>query len=253
MSNPFITKECDAETAAKLVEAGVGQMDSSGKVPWAKVEAEAGTEVGYSRGWLVVRWAYLAEKNPELLFDLAAHQSEAFKQATAEGKSGDFDAKSVLQQVVIRMRDTEALSWGEIAVRLGIPESRVRSAYRHNGIRKDLGLRINKGGRFAYDDGSLYTDNRKAEGAHIPLDLKAKPKVEQLLNFMEKDDAQKGDAAKRKAAITRLLKVQDLLNNAATPQAQRQAQQVRFNELLKKWNVTLQDLARARAAKGKAA
>lgn len=253
MSNPFITKECDAATAAKLVETGVSQMDASGKVPWAKVEEEAGTDVGYSRGWLVVRWAYLAQNDPNKLFDLSGHTSEEFKRATAAGNESSFDAKSVLQQVVIRMRDEENLSWGEIAVRLGIPESRVRSAYRHNGIRKDLGLRIGRGGRFAYDAGELYTENRRKEGAHIPLDMKAKPKVEQLLNYMEKEGATKADAKARKAAIQRLLKIQDLLNNSGTPQAQKDAMKGRLQELCTKWGVTMRDLAVARQARDRKA
>lgn len=249
MSNPFITKECPAEVAEKLVEAGVGQMDASGKVPWAKVEEQAGTDVGYSRGWLVVRWAYLAQNEPDTLVDADAYVSAQFRKATTEGKSGDFDPKAALQHLVIRMRDEQQLSWGEIAVRLGMPESRVRSAYRHNGVRKDLGLRIGKGGRFAYGAGELYTDNRKKEGAHIPHDLKAKPTVEQLLNYVPKEGEKPNDAKQRKAAIARLLKIQDLLNDGATPQAQRDAQKPRFEQMLAKWNVTLRDLAVARKAR----
>jgi len=247
MSNPFITEKCNAEQTAKLVEAGLPIMESDGKVHWSAVEESAGETVGYGRGWLVVRWAYLAKFQPTLLIDSTKLISDAFKASEKSGKSGEFDEKTVLQAKVIELRDTEKLSWGEIAVRMQIPESRVRAAYRHNGVRKDLGLRIGKGGRFAYDAGELYTDNRRKEGAQIPLDLKAKPTVEQLLNFIPKE-GQSTDK-QRKAAITRLLKIQDLLRDGSTPKAQRDAQQPRFEELMAKWNVTLQDLAKARHAR----
>lgn len=245
--NPFITKDCPAELAEKLVKAGVPLMEADGKVHWSKVEEQAGEEVGYSRGWLVVRWAYLAQNEPDTLVDAAAYVSAQFKKAETDGKSGDFDPKTALQTLIIRMRDDMQISWGEIAVRLGMPESRVRSAYRHNGVRKDLGLRIGKGGRFAYGAGDLYTDNRKKEGAQIPHDLKRQPKVEELLNFVPK--AGDSSAKQRKAAVTRLLKIQDLLRDASTPAAQKQAQQPRFEELMRKWNVSLQDLAKARHAR----
>lgn len=245
MSNPFITKECTAEDAAKLVAVGVPMMADL-KVPWAKIEEAAGTEVGYSRGWLVVRWAYLAQNEPDTLVDTAAYISGQFKKAETDGKSGEFDPKSALQQLVIRMRDSEGISWGEIAVRLQMPESRVRSAYRHNGIRKDLGLRIGKGGRFAYDAGELYTDNRRKEGAQIPITLKAKPKVEELLNYVPA--AGTSNAKARKAAMVRLVKIYDLLNDQATTEAQRKAQTPKFEAMCAKWGITKHELAKARAA-----
>lgn len=251
MSNPFITEKCNAEQTAKLVEAGLPIMEADGKVHWSAVEESAGETVGYGRGWLVVRWAYLAKFQPTLLIDSTKLISDAFKVADAAGQSGEFDEKTVLQAKVIELRDSMQLSWGEIAVRMQIPESRVRAAYRHNGVRKDLGLRIGKGGRFAYDAGELYTDNRRKEGAQIPLDLRAKPTVEQLLNFIPK--AADPLAKQRKAAITRLLKIQDLLNDGATPQAQREASTPKFKELMAKWGVTLQDLARARQARDRKA
>lgn len=247
MSNPFITEKCNAEQAAKLVEAGLPIMEADGKVHWSAVEESAGEQVGYGRGWLVVRWAYLAKFQPAVLVDSTKLISDAFKQATKDGKTGDFSEKQVLQAKVIELRDGEQLSWGEIAVRMQIPESRVRAAYRHNGVRKDLGLRIGKGGRFAYGAGELYTDNRKAEGAQIPLDMKRVPKVEELLNFKPKATDPK--ATQRKAAITRLLKIQDLLNDGSTPQAQRDAQMPKFKAMCAQWNVTMQDLAIARKAR----
>ena len=246
-SNPFITKECTAEQAEKLVEAGLPIMEADGKVHWSSVEEQADVKVGYGRGWLVVRWAYLAKFQPSTLIDSTKLISDAFKQATDDGESGTFDQKKVLQAKVIELRDTDQLSWGEIAVRMQIPESRVRAAYRHNGIRKDLGLRIGKGGRFAFGAGELYTDNRKKEGAQIKLDKVGRPKVEELLNYRPKAGTSTDKA--RKDAIVRLLKIQDLLNDGSTPKAQRDAQMPKFTAMCEKWNVTLRDLAVARKAR----
>lgn len=249
MSNPFITEKCTAEQAEKLVAAGVPLMEGDSNVPWSKIEEAAGEEVGYSRGWLVVRWAYISKNTPELLVNTTKLVSEAFAKANASGKGGTFDEKTVLQAKVIELRDNMQLSWGEIAVRMQIPENRVRTAYRHNGVRKDLGLRIGKGGRFAFGAGELYTDNRRKEGAQIPLDMKRKPRVEELLNFMAKGPEAKKDEAARKQAISRLLKIQDLLNDGKTPQAQREAQTPKFEAMLTKYGITKQDLARARQAR----
>lgn len=254
MSNPFITEKCNAAQTAKLVEAGLPIMEADGKVHWSAVEEQAGETVGYGRGWLVVRWAYLAKFQPEVLVDSTKLVSDAFAKATKDGKSGEFNEKSVLQAKVIQLRDLENLSWGEIAVRMQIPESRVRAAYRHNGVRKDLGLRIGKGGRFAYGAGELYTDNRRKEGAQIPLDMKGKPKVEQLLNFVAKPNEPK--AAQKGKAISTIVKIRALAADGATPSAQRVNLQDKVRDLMAKHAITEQDIAawvKARASKGRKA
>src|SRR4026209_182471 len=128
MDNPFITEKCTVEDAKALIAKGLPQMNSDGRVPWSKVEEEAGTKVGYSRGWLVVRYAYLQKHNPQVLIPTSELLSKAFKQAEKEGNSGTYDERKVLSEVVVELRDVEQLSWGEIAVRMGIPESRVRRA-----------------------------------------------------------------------------------------------------------------------------
>ncbi len=255
MSNPFITEKCDAAQAEKLIEAGLPLMEGDGKVPWAKVEEAAGESVGYSRGWLVVRWEYLNRNQPGLLVDTTKLISDAFKQATKDGKSGDFNEKTVLQAKVIELRDVEALSWGEIAVRMQIPESRVRAAYRHNGVRKDLGLRIGKGGRFAYGAGELYTDNRKKEGAQIPLDLKRVPKVEELLNFVPKE----GSTSKQVhgQVIARIVKLRtQFIQGAGRTDQERKSAQDKVTELMAQYNITepmISAWVRAKQGKGRRA
>lgn len=255
-TSPFITEKCTAEDAKLLIKAGVPLMnaDGSGSVPWSEVEKAAGTEVGYSRGWLVVRHAWLAQNQPDILIDSTTLISDAFAKAEQDGASGEFDPLKVLEKVVVDLREVKMLSWGEIAVRLGIPESRVRRAYRANGVKKDLGLRINKGGRFAYGAGELYQDNRKAEGAHIKLDKHGKPSVEELLNYVPKEGTttkqQKGQV------IARIVKARALMNDQATPDKQRVNIQQQIRDLMAKHAITERDIAtwvKAKQAKGRAA
>jgi len=250
-TNPFITDKCTAEDAEALIKAGVGRMDSSGRVPWADVEKEAGTEVGYSRGWLVVRRAYLEQNMPTVIVDSDKLLADAWKKAEQAGNSSQFDKARVLEPVVVDMRDNKKLSWGEIMVRLGLPEGLVRKAYRSNGVRKDLGLRIGKGGRFAYDDGRLYEDNRKAEGAQIKLDATGKPRVEDLLNYRPKEGATKRQAAD--GAIKRIIKARKLMNDAATPSAQRVNIKAQIDELMAKYGITERMIAAYIKANPKAA
>lgn len=201
--NPFITEKATAEEVEALLKVALPLMGESGRIPWAQVEAATG--IGYSRGWLIVRYAYLAKNAPALLVDWKPAYEAALKQATDAGQADAFLAKEtdekgeaipgavsagerrVLSPIVHDLRDAKALSWGEISVRMAIPESRVRKFYRASGAKKDKGLRIGKGGRFAYSDPTLYLDNRKLEGAQIPVDLKGRPTPEKLLNF-KKDE-----------------------------------------------------------------
>ena len=248
MSNPFITEKCNAEETAKLVEAGLPLMAGDGKVHWSQVEENAGTDVGYGRGWLVVRWAYLNQYDPSALIDSAKLISDAFKKAEKDGTSGDFNEKSALQAKVIELRDVDQLSWGEIAVRMQIPESRVRAAYRHNGRQKDLGLRIGKGGRFAYGAGELYTENRKREGAQIPHDLTRKPKVEELLNFQPKEGSTTGQA--KGQAMGRIWKLRtQFIDGAGRTSEERVAAQAKVASMMQEYGITEQELGAWKKAK----
>lgn len=255
--SPFITDKCTAEQADALIKAGVPMMEANAEVPWSEIEKQAGTDVGYSRGWLVVRHAFLHQNSPDLLIDSSKLISEAFAKAEAAGKSGEFKDLNALEPVVIKLREEMHLSWGEIAVRLGIPESRVRRAYRSNGIKKDLGLRIGKGGRFAYGAGELYEDNRKAEGAYIKLDKHGKPSVEELLNYVPKE----GTTTKQQQGqvISRIVKLRKLfVEGAGRTSEERVSAQERVREMMAQYGITERMIAdwvahRATKGKGKAA
>jgi hypothetical protein len=199
-TSPFATAK--ASEVESLIAVGLELTGADGIVPWDEIAKH--TEVGYSRGWLIVRRAWLEVNAPELLIPVAKLMADATAQATTAGTLGDFNAKSggvtngerrVLGPVVQDLR-TKNNSWGEIAVRLGMPESRVRAIFKASGSMKDLGLRIGKGGRFALGDPTLYLDNRRKEGAQIPADFKGRPAPEQLLNY-RKPEAPAAPKAKR--------------------------------------------------------
>lgn len=186
----FQTENMTDKEADALVAFALPLMNESGRIPWAEVEAAGVDTCGYSRGWLIVRHAWLTKHQPSSITPAAALVAAAEKKAAAAGKLQDFTEFKVLNPIIQDMRDGKKLSWGEIAVRLEIPESKVRKNYRR-GVKKDLGLRIGRGGRFAYDDPTLYRANRKAEGAHIPADLKPKPKETDLLNYVPEKGTKK--------------------------------------------------------------
>jgi hypothetical protein len=67
----------------------------------------------------------------------------------------------------VRLRKS-GVSWGEIGVRLSVPESRVRSAYKEATGKLSEGQRIGRGGRFLNADPDLYADVLQAPGTVIP-------------------------------------------------------------------------------------
>lgn len=76
-----------------------------------------------------------------------------------------------LAKAIVAARDKEKLSWGVIAARADIPESRVRSLYRSvKGDDADRGNRIGKGGR--YPEGA----ERPAPKSKAPAKAKAPAK-----------------------------------------------------------------------------
>lgn len=224
-TSPFATANTNADDVKALIEVGLEHMKPNGAIEWSEVADQ--TDIGYARGWLIVRRAYL----------------EAFQPSSLEVLPTDPDPDKQFRKQcdhVIHMRDVQKLSWGEIMVRLGKTEGEVRKLYRKNGLKKDLGLRIGKGGRFAYDDPTLYQENRKVEGAHIPLDHKGRPTPEMLLNFDVKEKAgTEGKSTARQQAwakgkITKLLK---LRNDPATPKEQYPAIDEKVAELRQKYNL----------------
>lgn len=183
-TSPFATKDTLAKDVTKLIAVGLEHTDEAGEIDWAGMPDavrpfdEGGKgPIGYSRAWLIVRRAWLEVHNPKSLVVLPT--VDAAK--VAEGDTLKDATTRAWSKLVQPMR-AEGCSWGEIAVRCGKPESKIRACYRATGSHKDLGDRIGKGGRFAYDEPEFYLEHRRAEGAHIPTDLSGKPKVEQLLN-----------------------------------------------------------------------
>ena len=99
-----------------------------------------------------------------------------------------WEARHVFGPAVVELHDS-GCSWGEIMVLMAkntkcFKEGQVRAAFEAaQGDRKSVGLRTGKGGRFVAARPDLYTENRKAEGAEIPITLKASTvAVEELLN-----------------------------------------------------------------------
>lgn len=223
-TSPFATEHTNSEDVKALIAEGLEHMKPNGVIEWSELD----TEIGYSRGWLIVRRAWFEVNNPSALVQLPTDPDpgrQQFKQ----------------QSLVVKMRDQDKLSWGDISVRLGVPESRVRSIYRgENGTKKDLGLRIGKGGRFAYDDPTLYLDNRKKEGAHIPLTKKGRPLPNELLNYIagEEKRASKGtDEAKRRAMKGVITKLQRKADDRAVTPEERESLLAKIAELKLKYGV----------------
>lgn len=142
------------------------------------------TGVKYSRVWQIARRWYLEDTNPETLVDpqLAVKGWKAEHSEWVPVLKGDSEVMEALGPIVKAMRDG-LCSWGEINVRIGVSEGLVRKAFSYKSSVKDKGLRIGKGGAFAYGDMLLYQANMKREGALIPSDYRGKPKPEECLNF----------------------------------------------------------------------
>lgn len=193
----FSTDETKPEDVHLLVTEGVETASADGTVNWKTLSDRV--EVKYSRAWLIVKRAWTEQNNPSALVvipDEKQWKDEHSGSFADDEKAGDAYNRRVLHDLVYKMRDDDQLSWGDIAVRLGLPESRVRAAYRSVGIKKDLGLRIGKGGRYAYDDPTLYLEHRRKEGAHIDANFIGRPTAEQLLNFA-KDGEQSKQRSRR--------------------------------------------------------
>lgn len=228
---------------------------------------EAATGINYNRGWLLIRQAWLNINDPAKLVDLTkaikpakAAQVEACKLLDAEIAACKDSAKAerlqairqnaefnmdrhVVAPAVLTLRTDASISWGEISVRLNLPEATCRRAFNMVSDRKDRGLRIGKGGRWAYGAGELYMDNRKKEGAHIPVDFKMRPRIEDLMNFIPKDkgankNTNKATDTKRRNQIVALLaKAYD----AAVDQAERHAFEAKAYELCAKYGFDTAD------------
>lgn len=226
-----LTGKLDSDTVQAVIQAGFPLMTSDGRVR-DYPSVEAATEVNYNRGWLLIRRAFLLVNSPGVLIDLGplakeaeAAQAKAVALLEAEIKAAKSDAqvnklRAIQEQArydfgrhvvgvqCAALRFGGNYSWGEISVRLDQPESTCRNGFNMVSDRKAKGLRNGHGGRFAYDEPVLYQANRKKEGAQIPIDFKMRPKPEDLLNFIRKEEGTSASAtqAKRIKQITALLK-----------------------------------------------
>ena len=225
------------EQIRDLVRLGVPNMterpDGTTGVVKGYPAIEEATGVNYNRGWLIIRRGFLLETAPEKLLDMQqlaveakAKQDAIVAQLEKELKAAKTDAEAervtrlmeaarydykrhvVGAQVKrLRLELGQGISWGEISVRLDTPESTCRGAFNSVSDRKAKGLRIGRGGKFAYGDGSLYDENRKTEGAHIRIEQVMRPKPEDLINYRPKEPtkatkAKKAAPAKKAVAKT---------------------------------------------------
>jgi hypothetical protein len=181
MSSIFATKSTPAEQVAELVDNLDHYVTPEGIIRTKEVATQP---IKYSRAWLILRRAYLEAHAPKLLEKELPAAQVAKIEKTHAATNPDWRLRFVTGPVVVRLHD-EGCSWGEIMVRMGLNEGVVRKAFeKAQGDRKSVGLRTGKGGRFVGGRGDLYTENRQAEGAAIPLPLRvSEVEVEQLLNF----------------------------------------------------------------------
>lgn len=240
-TSPFATDNTPAEEVHTLITTGLAVYDpEKDRLDWEKVDNGS---IGYNRGWLIVARAWLEQNEPQSLVTLP--------------DPSKYDSKGAYEQacgkVVSKLRNEMNLSWGRIMVITGQTEGFVRKVYEADGIQKSKGLRIGKGGRFAYGDPQLYLDNRKVEGAQIRKETVGKPRIEDLLNFKPRE----GDtnAATKGRAISTIVKLRAKANDAAvagTPEAD--AFHAKADELMARYNITVADISQweaHRASKGR--
>jgi hypothetical protein len=174
MTNVLVTKEEGVAELKKAVQAWLkGNPENLERMPMKEFRQASGWD--YSRTWQVARRWVIEARTPGLL----VNTSELIKGLEAD------KVDPTLARVVVKLHDDQACSWGEINVRMGLSEGRVRKLYKLSG-KKDIGQRTGQGGRFAYQDPTLYLEHMKKEGAVIPVTLKGRPKAEQCLNAKPK-------------------------------------------------------------------
>lgn len=87
-----------------------------------------------------------------------------FKATLPKDQFHEFSTEKVLE-----LRN-QGVSWGVIGVRLNVPESRVRSAYKEATGTLSEGQRVGRGGRWLNNDQSLYQDVLQTTGTTIPTE-----------------------------------------------------------------------------------
>jgi hypothetical protein len=173
-TNVLITKDEGVQELKKAVEAWLkDNPENLERMPMKGFRAASGWD--YSRTWQVARRWVIELRTPDLLVNV----SELTKGLEAD------KVDPTIARVIINLHDgPQACSWGEINVRLGLSEGRVRKLYRTYAGKKDVGQRTGQGGRWVTDNPTLYLEHMKREGAHIAGDFKGVPqKPEQCLNY----------------------------------------------------------------------
>ena len=86
-------------------------------------------------------------------------------------------------QVIAKAR-AQGISWGVLGERCNTSESRVRKLFALATGTKSKGLRMGKGGRFAYDDEALYMDEigvgTRRDGFSMSIEDKGRPPLPDL-------------------------------------------------------------------------
>jgi len=163
------------EQRQKLLEAafGPGAAGPRTKVQWkgqgSLVEISG---IGYNRAWLIVERRSMELYEPQALVSLPAAVAAAhaeWKRLPAEDREANpFDPEMVQADIVRAMLLDEHGSWGRVMVRTNENEDRCRKLFKYGNRVQDIGLRpAQKGGRFLQDQGELYTEYRRKEGAAI--------------------------------------------------------------------------------------
>jgi len=179
-TSPFATKNTNSAHVEKLIAAALATASETGEFPavlWGNPEFG---NIGESRGWLIARRAWLEVNRPKAL--IAVPAGTDFSKSPADGGVSIRKFGKILEEF---RHDGNGDSWGELMVRTGLSEGQVRRAWTTVGAKKDVGHRTGKGGRFVADNPEFYLAHRKAEGAHIPVDLTKRVRevqVEELLN-----------------------------------------------------------------------
>lgn len=117
-----------------------------------------------------------------------------------------FKTDEDLAPKVVKARENE-LSWGRIAARSGLPESKIKKIWEQTTGKSSKGERIGKGGRHPSENGQVKTAAPKAKGVAAAKTAKAKASAATA----------KAEAAKAKAATKAPAKKAPAKKAAAAP------------------------------------
>ncbi len=232
----YVSEETTPKAEVHNLCAAVLELASSAgdELKWNLLQPYCPT-IKYSRGWLIGRRFQLEQFAPELISDLTM------------APKADGETRFQHGKVFHAERMQQLLSWGEIIVRHNVTEGYVRACFELAGVEKSVGTRTGKGGRFLYGDPQLYLENRKAEGAQIPVTFKGRPMAEQLLNFKAKEGD--SNAATKGRIMAKIVKAQALRDDKATPAEQVDAINEAIATMMNKYRITVQDLTAWKAAR----